>query len=313
MGVPDNRIVLMLADDMPCNARNAFPGAVYNGKQHPPDLYAGPVEVDYRGDEVTPESFLRVLTGRGVDGLPRSKALRSDRHSNVLIFVSGHGGDEFLKFQDAEEISSHDIAAALREMHLRGRYRELLLMVDTCQAGTLFNAVSAPGVLCVGSSGRGENSYAHTSDAAVGLATLDRFTAATLDFFEGAHRGAGAAAAGIAAPAGGRGASGGMADGAGAGGMAAAVGRGGGGGGMHAATVGALLASYNPALLRSTPSLVNLWDTPLRQVPLSDFFGSATRVELMRETYNFTGEEGQEMRGDEAAAMDAARIEYGDW
>lgn len=27
LGVPDARIVLMLADDMPCNARNARPGA----------------------------------------------------------------------------------------------------------------------------------------------------------------------------------------------------------------------------------------------------------------------------------------------
>lgn len=38
----------MLADDMPCNARNPFPGGIYNSKDHGLNLYEGDVEVDYR-------------------------------------------------------------------------------------------------------------------------------------------------------------------------------------------------------------------------------------------------------------------------
>lgn len=48
LGIPDSNIVLMLADDMPCNARNPFPGGVYNNKDHELNLYEGDVEVDYR-------------------------------------------------------------------------------------------------------------------------------------------------------------------------------------------------------------------------------------------------------------------------
>lgn len=48
LGIPDSNIVLMLADDMPCNARNPFPGGVYNSKDHELNLYEGDVEVDYR-------------------------------------------------------------------------------------------------------------------------------------------------------------------------------------------------------------------------------------------------------------------------
>lgn len=33
-------------------------------------------------------------------------------------------------------------------------------MVDTCQAMTLFDEITSPEVLCIGSSVRGENSYA---------------------------------------------------------------------------------------------------------------------------------------------------------
>ena len=36
--------------------------------------------------------------------------------------MTGHGGDEFLKFQDNEEISAFDIADAIEQMHEKRRY-----------------------------------------------------------------------------------------------------------------------------------------------------------------------------------------------
>jgi len=53
----------MLADDVACNARNAFPATVFNNAGKYLDLYGDNVEVDYRGYEVTVENFIRVLTG----------------------------------------------------------------------------------------------------------------------------------------------------------------------------------------------------------------------------------------------------------
>lgn len=61
----------------------------------------------------------RVLSscpGRQEKHVPRSKKLLSDDRSNVLVYLTGHGGNEFLKFQDAEEISSYDIADAIHQM-----------------------------------------------------------------------------------------------------------------------------------------------------------------------------------------------------
>jgi phosphatidylinositol glycan class K len=66
LGIPDSNIILMLADDMACNARNAFPAKIYANSGRMLDLYGSEgegVEVDYRGYEVSVESFLRVLTG----------------------------------------------------------------------------------------------------------------------------------------------------------------------------------------------------------------------------------------------------------
>ena len=89
----------MLADDMACNPRNAFSAQVFNTLSHGLDLYGSTIEVDYRGAEVTVESLLRLLTGRHDSAVPRSKRLLSDAHSNILVYLTGHGGDQFLKFQ----------------------------------------------------------------------------------------------------------------------------------------------------------------------------------------------------------------------
>ncbi|KAK4263581.1 hypothetical protein QN277_028973 [Acacia crassicarpa] len=184
LGIPDERIILMLADDMACNARNKYPAQVFNNENHKLNLYGDNVEVDYRGYEVTVENFLRVLTGRHEAAVPRSKRLLSDEGSHILLYMTGHGGDEFLKFQDSEELQSHDLADAVKQMKEKRRFKELLIMVDTCQASTLFSQLHSPGVLAIGSSMKGENSYSHHLDPDVGVSVVDRFTYYTLAFFE---------------------------------------------------------------------------------------------------------------------------------
>lgn len=87
------------------------------------------MQVDYRGYEVTVENFLRVLTGRHDEAVPKSKRLLSDEGSNVLLYMTGHGGDEFLKFQDAEEIQSRDLADAFAQMHEKRRSISKLINV----------------------------------------------------------------------------------------------------------------------------------------------------------------------------------------
>lgn len=149
LGVPDSHIILMLADDMPCNARNSQPGmyvcvliflcccththahrhrlyiciymhkntgTVYKATKHDVDLCRD-MEVDYKGDEVTVDNFMRLLTGRhgaaegGNEEWPLSKRLLSGNDSRVFLYMTGHGGDEFLKFHNHEEISSDDLVS----------------------------------------------------------------------------------------------------------------------------------------------------------------------------------------------------------
>lgn len=220
LGIPDSQIILMLPDDMACNPRNAFPGTVYSNADRAVDLYGDNIEVDYRGYEVTVENFIRLLTDRVGEETPRSKRLLTDDRSNILVYMTGHGGNEFLKFQDAEEIGAFDLADAFEQMwekkryvgramlrclqtrkkeeeekKKRGihhkadvrsfhRYHEILFMIDTCQANTMYTQLYSPNIIATGSSELDQSSYSHHADNDVGVAVIDRYTYYNLEFLE---------------------------------------------------------------------------------------------------------------------------------
>ncbi|KAG5917404.1 glycosylphosphatidylinositol anchor biosynthesis [Claviceps africana] len=184
LGIPDSQIILMLPDDMACNPRNAFPGTVFSNSDRAVDLYGDNIEVDYRGYEVTVENFIRLLTDRVGDEMPRSKRLLTDERSNILVYMTGHGGNEFLKFQDAEEIGSFDLADAFQQMWEKKRYHEILFMIDTCQANTMYSRLYSPNIIATGSSELDQSSYSHHADNDVGVAVIDRYTYYNLEFLE---------------------------------------------------------------------------------------------------------------------------------
>jgi len=184
LGIPDSNIILMVADDMACNPRNPRPATVFNNENENIDVYGDDVEVDYRGYEVTVENFVRLLTGRLPENTPKAKRLLTDPGSNILIYMTGHGGDGFLKFQDSEEITNIELADAFEQMWSKRRYHEIFFMIDTCQAASMYQEFYSPNILAVASSLVGEDSLSHHIDTSIGVYIIDRYTYHALEFLE---------------------------------------------------------------------------------------------------------------------------------
>merc|ERR1719510_727916 len=184
LGIPDSQIILMIADDMACNPRNPRPATVFNNANQNINVYGDDVEVDYRGYEVTVENLVRLLTGRLPETTPRSKRLLTDEGSNILVYMTGHGGEGFLKFQDSEEITNIELADAFGQMWEKRRYNEIFFMIDTCQAASMFHKFYSPNILSVASSLVGEDSLSHHVDPAIGVYIIDRYTYYALEFLE---------------------------------------------------------------------------------------------------------------------------------
>jgi len=197
-GFDDDHIVLMIADEYGVNPRNPVKNRIYNTardtsaqlQQQPhqhshhhsfydrPPLLLDDTELDYRGEDVTVDNFVRVLTGRG--GIHQTMpVLNSDENSNVFVYLTGHGGDQFFKFQDVEEILAEQLAETVRQMHVAGKYRHLFFIADTCQAFTMFDKIierQLPNVSMIGSSLKDQSSYAHQTDPILGLSVIEKYT-----------------------------------------------------------------------------------------------------------------------------------------
>ena len=63
-----------------------------------------------------------------------------------------------MKFNDKEELTSHELGLAFVAMQARRACSRVLLIVDTCQAATLSTQLQGPSVLAVASSVRGLHS-----------------------------------------------------------------------------------------------------------------------------------------------------------
>ena len=73
--------------------------------------------------------------------------------------MTGHGGDNFMKFRNIEEMSANDLSSAFDQMWLQRRYKEILFIIDTCQASSMFSLFKAPNIYSIASSKVGESSY----------------------------------------------------------------------------------------------------------------------------------------------------------
>lgn len=92
------------------------------------------------------------------------KTLQSDMHSDVVIYLSGHGYPLYFKFNEVEFLSARQLARGVDDMYQKGRFRRLLILLDTCQAISMCDGIYTPNVVCIGSSSDKAFSYASAVD-----------------------------------------------------------------------------------------------------------------------------------------------------
>ena len=85
----------VIADEYAINARNPYKNRMHAEGIHEIGWYNNRTEIDYRGSDVTIQMFMDALLGEAPKSLKNLNA-----ESNLLIYITGHGGDQFFKFQD---------------------------------------------------------------------------------------------------------------------------------------------------------------------------------------------------------------------
>ena len=140
-GIPESNIITMSYDDVAGDSENPIPGKLFN-KPDGQDVYAG-CNIDYRGADVTPENFLNIIKGNkaGVKG-GNGKVLESTAESKVFINFADHGAPGLIAFPN-EYLYANDLNAAINFMHTNKMYSEMVLYIEACESGSMFDGILA--------------------------------------------------------------------------------------------------------------------------------------------------------------------------
>merc|ERR1711936_905323 len=122
-GVPDDRIIVMMYDDIAFNKENPTPGKIIN-QPNGTDVYHGVVK-DYVCASVRPDIFLQVLQGEKVDGIFGSgKTLQSGPNDNVFVYFTDHGAKGLVAFGESV-LKATELNKAIKKMHDDKKYKEM--------------------------------------------------------------------------------------------------------------------------------------------------------------------------------------------
>ena len=67
----------------------------------------------------------------------------------------------FFKIQDTEVMQSQDLAKVYDEMHKKRKYESIFMIMDTCEAMSLFDHVLAPNLILLASSAHDESALSN--------------------------------------------------------------------------------------------------------------------------------------------------------
>lgn len=174
-GIPDERIVVMMYDDIATNSENPKKGKIFN-KPNGPDVYGGVVK-DYTKKTVTPNNFLKILQGQEVD-VGSQKVIKSGPDDNVFVFFSDHGAPGIVAFPDGSALHASDLNKAIKSMWTHKQYKNLVFYIEACESGSMFEDLLPENinVFATTASNADESSYACYYDESIGAYLGDLYS-----------------------------------------------------------------------------------------------------------------------------------------
>jgi len=144
-GFDKKNIITMAYDDIAQNKENPFPGKIFN---EPDDgegqnVYAG-CELDYTGDDVTPENFAGILLGNAT-----GRVLESTSDDNVFLFYVDHGAPGFIEFPNDDVMHAEQFQQVLTEMKKKKVFKNMLIYIEACESGSMLDGFSLSNVYAV--------------------------------------------------------------------------------------------------------------------------------------------------------------------
>ena len=159
-----------------CESRNAYPGEIvlseYGDKIR---TCQENIDLSFQESDFHNYQLLDILRGRKLNQYNGFRQLNSNKNSKIIIVITSHGGDNFIKVRNFLVILTDELNRTLNEMYIKGKYKELLFVLDTCEGYSLYDHVKVPNIFFISSSAVGQKASSYSYDDILMGPTVDKF------------------------------------------------------------------------------------------------------------------------------------------
>ena len=126
-----------------CESRNAYPGEIVLS-EHADKIRTCQenIDISFQESDFHNYQLLDILRGRKLNQYNGFRQLNSNKDSKIIVLITSHGGENFIKVRNFLVVLSDEINRTLNEMYIKGKYKELLFVLDTCEGYTLYKHVN---------------------------------------------------------------------------------------------------------------------------------------------------------------------------
>lgn len=141
------------------------------------NLLTPATQIDVSNEDVSLQRHLLAFNGRHEEDDPLSfRPLRSPVDA-LFLYLTGHGGDKYMKIQYLQILFSRHFSDFFEELFASRKARRALVVSDTCSAGTLFyTTADRVRAFLLGTSAWDDYSVSDGFDKAVGQPVRDKFS-----------------------------------------------------------------------------------------------------------------------------------------
>lgn len=143
-------------------------------------------DLDLTYEDINLWRHLLAFNGRHEENDPLNKRAMLNDLETYFLYLTGHGGDKYMKIQYLEILFSRHFSDFFEELFIRKKVDRALVVSDTCSAGTLFYTTTAQAkALLIGSSGWDEYALSEGFDKYIGQPLKDKLSSQFTKMLEG--------------------------------------------------------------------------------------------------------------------------------
>lgn len=141
-GIPSERIITMMYDDIAYNPANPTPGIVINAINGT-NVYPCATH-DYTHHQVNLTNFQGIMLGDGtVTG--QRKVFETGPEDDIFIYFADHGGPGVFCFP-YQNLYADDLNNLIIQMYENRRFRSMVIYMEACESGSMFNGYLRPNI-----------------------------------------------------------------------------------------------------------------------------------------------------------------------